>query len=120
MLGGKVVRKNNSIDFLGTMELRKTIFLCTLLSFCLLISLGIKMLLTRGGDGAVGPEGNEHQPSVGKKMSMLIRRKKEEASPPKMFVGFRKSRTVTRSRLRWRFVWLHSGSKGEWQPVPLL
>lgn len=61
MLGGKVVRKDNSIDFLGTMKTTKSYLLIMyLLSVCVLTSLGIKMLLTHDGGDAVGPEGNEH------------------------------------------------------------
>lgn len=60
------MRKDNSLDILRTMRTSKG-YLLIYLPFLLLthLSLPIKMLLTHGGDGAVGPESNEHGPSVG-------------------------------------------------------
>lgn len=69
MLRGKVVRKDNSIDFLRTMELPKSIALYTTLSFCLtyLFNFRIKkmMSITPGGGWAVGLEGCGHPSSFG-------------------------------------------------------
>lgn len=79
------MRKDNSIDILGTMKLRKTIFLYTILSFCLPISVGRKISLTREGAAELSDRREMNTDQVSGKKRRKLTRRKEGRGKPKMF-----------------------------------